>query len=50
LFVGQESAFRLPAFEMKVYGSRRFCRKPLKRIKKDREKEKKSRSVKEALT
>jgi hypothetical protein len=38
---------------MKVYGSRRFCRKPLKRIKEEirrRRRRKKSRSVEEALT
>ena len=51
--VGQESAFRVATIGMKVYGSRRFCRKPLKRIKEEirrRRRRKKSRSVEEALT
>ena len=36
--VGQESAFWIAAIGMKVYGSRRFCRKPLKRIKEEKRK------------
>jgi len=43
--VGQESAFWVAATGMKVYGSRRFCRKPLKRIKEET-KQKCGRSIK----